>query len=171
MIVLTWNANDTLTFPSNVNPSSIPNNVPIIVTGDGFVNALQTVDSAASDANYGLITLTQYEPENTEEEYGQFFEICGMVNYDGESLPFYADFETSFGGSTFSKTYFFGKELFSNGNIATSFYGGTGITNNMVPSAVLVWNTFQALPQILSGTSDPSSSLGNNGDIYIKLSS
>lgn len=170
VIVLTWNVNNTLTFPSNVNPSSIPNNVPIIVTGDGFVNALQTVESEI-DANYGLVTFTEYEPENTEEEYGQFFQISGMVNWGNESISFSAGFETSFGGSTFSKTDFFGHELFSKGNIATSFYGGTGITNNMVPSAVLVWNTFQALPQILSGTSDPTSAQGNDGDIYIKLSS
>lgn len=171
VIVLTWNANDTLTFPSNVNPSSIPNNVPIIVTGDGFVNALQTVNSDGIDANYGIVTFTEYEPEDTEEEYGQFFFISGMIGWGSEFISFYAGFETSFGGNTFSKTDFFGGELFFKGNIATSFYGGTGITNELVPSAPLVWNTFQALPQILSGTSDPASSLGKNGDIYIKLSS
>lgn len=60
----------------------------------------------------------------------------------------------------------------TNWNSKTSNTGTlTGVSFN--GTAATVTNGVAAIvaPQILSGTSDPSSSLGNNGDIYIKLSS
>lgn len=45
-----------------------------------------------------------------------------------------------------------------------------GLTFNLPSSSGTLALTSQ-VPQILSGSSDPTSALGNNGDIYIKLSS
>lgn len=44
-------------------------------------------------------------------------------------------------------------------------------TDSQYPTAKAVYDTVEQLPQILSGTADPSSSLGKDGDLYIKISS
>ena len=63
------------------------------------------------------------------------------------------------------------QDISGKANVATTL-SGYGITDATISGqTVTLGSNSVTVPQILSGTSDPASSLGNNGDIYIKLSS